>query len=540
MPPLTASTISKLSDYITDDFPLGPIDARAIDNKEIYKYFFDKENLIYSKITKRPSIIVGRRGSGKTAFLLSLKYGDRFDYSIELTTYKAFADILASIHEVEQGDKMIFPDAIADLWDILFWSALFTKLIHVSRSHSKKLAPIWFYVEEMGLKPALTPEEVMKTLLSTLAERGGNTIAGMLASATLKMTERSASDFNSAMLSASEFLKGEKKSAVLLLDSFDEYVYHLDHEQFRLALAGLLKCVGRFNISRTRYQIRVCVPAELYFEFQGVSSHRIKDFSHQLLLHWHAGEVISIAAFRLRMMFEMYYPDILLQLRDLDIQERKDAIAFIERILPEKLVNNLGIEEGSLEYILRHTQLLPRQFLRYFTQILRISHAQGNPLNEIRADVITEAVSVVEADIWKEICEAYQYRYPDAIAVCEKVIPELPLVFSDGVLHAVFNHYGKKYFHSGEGDYNSFVRMMVEIGAIGKVIRQKWGMNGRYTVGEFEYTSPDRLAYSRSDQFCIHPVFSGTNSPQGANRSTDTLIYPLGTDPRAKYRRELS
>lgn len=109
--------------------------------------------------------------------------------------------------------------------------------------------------------------------------------------------------------------------------------------------------------------------------------------------------------------------------------------------------------------------------------------------------------------------------------MCERCIPELPFRFEVGKLHEVFNKHGKKAM--GTDDFEDFRRMLIEIGAVGRVL----GETERYVTGLFEYTVPHRLVTSTDDELCLHPVFlkvfSAKKPPLGGTRKT---VYPFGTD----------
>ena len=60
--------------YITKDEPYGPIDSIDIDSHDVkaIKLLFETHNWIYKNLRNRPSIIMGRRGAGKTHYLRSV------------------------------------------------------------------------------------------------------------------------------------------------------------------------------------------------------------------------------------------------------------------------------------------------------------------------------------------------------------------------------------------------------------------------------------------------------------------------------------
>jgi hypothetical protein len=57
--------------YITKDEPFGPIDSVDIDPKDtdVMNRLFERHNWIYKNLHQRPSIIMGRKGAGKTYYL---------------------------------------------------------------------------------------------------------------------------------------------------------------------------------------------------------------------------------------------------------------------------------------------------------------------------------------------------------------------------------------------------------------------------------------------------------------------------------------
>ena len=68
--------LDAIKPYITKDEPFGPIDAFDIDpqDKKVLGFLFEKQNNIYKSLRNRPSIIMGRRGSGKTAYLRTVYF----------------------------------------------------------------------------------------------------------------------------------------------------------------------------------------------------------------------------------------------------------------------------------------------------------------------------------------------------------------------------------------------------------------------------------------------------------------------------------
>ena len=66
-------TSSILRDYLSPDQPFGPINASTVTDPEAIRQLYDTENKVYAELASHPSLslIVDRRGSGKTALLRS-------------------------------------------------------------------------------------------------------------------------------------------------------------------------------------------------------------------------------------------------------------------------------------------------------------------------------------------------------------------------------------------------------------------------------------------------------------------------------------
>ena len=73
--------LNTIRPYITKDEPFGPIDSGDIDSSDLKALLmlFEKHNLIYKNLHSRPSIIIGRRGSGKTYYLRSVFFDKQYD-----------------------------------------------------------------------------------------------------------------------------------------------------------------------------------------------------------------------------------------------------------------------------------------------------------------------------------------------------------------------------------------------------------------------------------------------------------------------------
>ena len=144
----------------------------------------------------------------------------------------------------------------------------------------------------------------------------------------------------------------------------------------------------------------------------------------------------------------------------------------------------------------------------------------GNGELHYNEQAVRKGISAVEETIVQEIFVAFNPIYPLAEQVCNQCIPELHHKFSIGDLERVFRTHGKKAM--GTDDFFDFKRMLIEIGAIGRVLDDA----GRYIQAEFEYTTSHKLVTSTDDMLCFHPLFTEVFSAKIREKKP---VYPYGS-----------
>jgi len=502
--------------YITKDEPFGPIDSTDISQKDVeaQQKLFEQHNWIYRNMRHRPSIIMGRKGSGKTSYLRTVFFDKKYDYHTEIRTDHA----LTHISKVIQGlvKDAVFPETLAELWETILWVCVLSEIRNTPLLPQDKLSLVNMYLEKLGVRDAGSADEVlwkMARMFDDVVEEGPKD--GL--SEVLRRFDRVM--FKNTVAAVEDSLKANDQKFVILMDSLDDF--QLDFNSVAHSLQGLLKFVGSMNKPRDLVDIRFCLPTELYRRIIKISSNPNKDFRRSLKLQWTASELILIGAQRLMLYLELYYPEFLKRILPLDPTKRSDAIALFNAVLPKTMRNQVGFQEETISYILRHTQLLPRHFLMLLNSIFKSTGAtQGlNPFPVSEGRIIN-GIRQVEERIVTEIFVAFKSIYPTAELVCKRCLPELGHKFSVGELHQIYTRRGKAVF-DGENLFE-FQRMLMEIGAMGKVKPGK--ATEVYIQGNFEYTIDHELPVSHDDELCVHPLFSGIFGKESEERP----VYPYG------------
>jgi hypothetical protein len=523
-----------LTEIFTSDRPLGPINSDVIPNS-YFNALISKNNFLYNEIASNPSLIVGRRGSGKTTYLRLAYHSAKDKIIIELKPEDGFRQIVLAIEKM--GSSIVFAEEVANLWSTLLWNLVFTNLVkRVNAKKSENLAILRKYTEGQKISNSNNPYKIMHSVLNAI---NGYANAGEDISENIDRLSFQGVSFESAKEAAIAFMKENSIRTLILMDNLDDFPY--DNETMAHALTGLLKCQGAFSIPGCRCTLRFCLPAELYFPFLEISSNVNKDFQHQLLLHWHAAELLQLSAERLLQYLKLYHSDVYKPLSHLDLNSRKEVKDFWEMIFPKVVKNKLGTEERTTAYVLRHTQLLPRHMLMFLNEICQESDGQELINLKDRPESIVKGLHSKERLLCNEILNAFKYRYPQGLQICERCIPYLPLQFAEGELLKVFMKHGMGFekIH----DFDDFKKMFFELGVIGVVIppSQKEDSDTknqesnrvneikyRYIRGLFEYTAENKLVSSSYDELCLHPLF--TEVFRATKKENQLPIYPFGAD----------
>lgn len=505
--------VNTVSHYITKDEPFGPIDSGDIDSGDLKALLmlFEKHNWIYKNLHSRPSIIIGRRGSGKTYYLRSVFFDRQYDYFVEIRTPHVLGQVATAIQKL--SSEVVFSEMVSELWDMILWIAVFLEIRKHPVLPPNEANVIKRYLDKVGVRNVDSVEDALQDVAQMLERVAGRTETTKLAS--IFEDRVSLEDAKSVVL---KNLQAKQKKFAILMDSLDDF--RLDIDSVGYALQGLLKIVGSMNKPRDIVDIRFCLPSELYPRFVELSSNPNKDFRRALKLQWSASELLLIGAQRLMFYLALNHKELYNKFNRLDLTKRADALNLFGVVLPEKITNQTGTQEETISYILRHTQLLPRHLIILLNSIFKGNRSNQFPL---RAERIINGVQQVEEAMVGEIFVAFNLIYPNAKITCRQCLPELGHKFTVSDLHRVFTRHGKAVF--GSDDLLSFQRMLLEIGAVGRVM--PGSEKDLYIKGNFEYTISHQLSISQDDELCVHPLFSGIF--QGGGKG-ERPVYPYGSN----------
>lgn len=508
---------TELKKYISIQYPVGPTNSEFINNIDVAKMLFDTENKIYRTFKENPTIIIGRRGSGKTAYLKSSFFSGNYNLVIEIPTAKVFTQIINEIQKITHG--VVFPESTAEVWELAFTILFFKELILLhGKNFDFKVTKDYLGKIGVGDNGLRTTEQFLWKIVDIIGENSKGKTLGSFIQVLKYCDDVSLED---AKTEVETYIKVKNIRSILLIDSLDQF--EITSDDFADALSGLLKCIGSFNIPNKIFDIRFCLPAELYHEFTRISSNPLKDFEKHVTLHWHSSELLSILSYRLKLYAELHDTSIHKKVQHLNQNNKEEAKEIFFTFFPKEIENGLGFKEDTLAYFIRHTQLIPRQLLLYINTVLSCQLRNGGTLTEVSNKNIVNGVKQAEDKIRSEIFSAFKNVYPQCHDIYSRCIPELPRKFNYGQLQQVHTRFGKK--EAGSSDFHDFKTMLMRIGCVGRVFQE----TERYVEGIFDYSRQNQLLISSNDEMCIHPIFSCKVTNKNVI-NYPKAIYPYGSN----------
>jgi len=516
------ATDRDIDSLFTTQRPLGPIAVSGSERPARLRAFYDtRVNLHLQSEHSPPTFIVGRRGSGKTALLLSREF-DPSNMTVRLSAQGAFSKV-QSAADLLSTRMVLTVEGVAELWDLLLWAPIVVRIATSPRHEVDPQLELQILWEETAEARRLIAgdDSYDDTVLSFIT---GRLIDHIRDSENLIGIDSLRRDFRLAhrpwgevIRAALEVLRRRGTPVFVLVDSLENVGSHV--ARIEETLQGLFHHVGNLGLktSPVNYRVQCCFPSELWPLLDRISANPVKDFAGRMVLQWRWQDLLEAVGMRLRIFLKHRYPKLLRGVGPSDYREHLD------RVLPPSFITPEGIAEQTVGYILRHTQLLPRQVLYIFNEALHRAIA-ATKLPVVRDTDVVSAVAEVEATLCPEVFSAYGFRYPRAHDVARRLIPYLPFSFDDGYLHRSCNRAAIK---ADFGlDYREVREMFTDLGIIGRYL----GETERYLRAEFSYSVDGHLILSPDENYCLHPLFVRQYNAKGSlNRSFGGKpVYPSG------------
>jgi hypothetical protein len=538
-----------LRQVLSDEQPFGPSDAALYTSMpDAHRVLYDSDNRIHQRAASNGApFVIGRKGSGKTAFVMAPKLSDDV-VALELPGADIYSGVFGAVRAIAARSEQMYTEQSATLWRHACWSAVLQMLASEIPAKSKgpeRVVREFMHSLGSGRVPA-APEHAISCYLRRLHARIGD--VGQLSGVAelLDGVEGDGHSIREAIEAGQAILSSAAYRLVVIVDSLERYSGPLPSRHVesveRTAFEGLFHFIGREGSRPDRpFDIRFAFPGELWPILERISTTPAKDFGRKVVAYWSARELIQMAGSRLALYslahgLGLWTGGAANHYQPLSYAEARQVL---RRLLPATVTNGLGIAEDSIAYLMRHTQLLPRHVILLLNSIWEVHRASGSDELPVSNRAVVEGVRLAEIVIADDIAASYSSVHPLAHECCEKIIPNIRMSLTESELHQAYNRGGVKKLTGM--DLDACRRMLAEIGCIGREI--PGGETTRYVSGEFEYTVPGTLGIGSDDRMTLHPVFAevyGCIDAKNGERSDSAggtmtkAIYPYGSDPDAE------
>ena len=194
-----------------------------------------------------------------------------------------------------------------------------------------------------------------------------------------------------------------------------------------------------------------------------------------------------------------------------------------------KIKNSVGEEEDVFTYIIRHTQMLPRQLISLLNAVCGRFRGDGDQLfsrNFTDREIVKGVEDTEKANV-EAVLFMFRRLYPEIDDLLNVVMPRLSREFDYGHLQSVYHSSAKSYMERmGRSEFLGFWQLMLATGAIGVKLENQ--TSTIYSVARFEFNTKHGLSISDKDSLCVHPMFSRIYNLE--KKLGLKLVLPRGSD----------
>jgi hypothetical protein len=506
----------KESIVVTSSRPFGQADCeseiKAL-KSEYSKLYFDETPFNLAAIEPETYLIIGRRGSGKTAlsqyfsFQRSIANQIYIDVDEPAVYQKVLSDIAAHASELRE----IAIPRLKKIWEYVIWCVVFEHTKH----HSDKIAIACD--GSCANQPAShLVNSLIERLLAIFREPGDKVVEAHI--------EQLLSEETLGEAKSEAIRIAERHPIIIAIDTLEKY--NVDNDALMNAMAALVECAANFNLdySDRGVHLKVFMAGEIFpYLKEDVLQNPLKSIRQPVYLLWRPKDLLRLISWRFFCHLEV---NNLLRNESkgkIDWEDHREVMA--KMWIPyfgQQITNGRGLKERTFSYVLRHTQMRPRQLILLCNAIARRSMKEKRfPL--FGEEDIRIAVKESENDLASEIINSFSSVYPHVSTIVDALM-RVPMIFNGNELDKRASQSASEW---PQGIYSParFRRLVAELGMVGRV-RRKHDVAG-YIDADFEYALPDRLPITHRDECVIHPMFYGRFNVEFNTRAR---VMPFSTE----------
>jgi hypothetical protein len=431
--------------------------------------------------------------------------------TIEIDEPAAFQQLMSKIAESAATTREIAIPRLVKIWDFVIWSTIFRQL-----QDRDARAAVPFSDQSVSVSTFI--RHVLKTLVSKFLETDdlADELEDFISNDRIQRAKK-------AVLEA---VKGNK--VIIALDTMENYAVR--DESMMRSMGALIQFASRFsrNYARHGIYLKVFIMAEIFpYLKEEVSLNPLKFIHDEIYLQWRPKDLMRLISWR----YDRYLKENKLQNTSsgkLDWDNHHDVLN--EKWQPywgKKLQTRQGLIEETFPFVLRHTQLRPRQLIVLCNSVAR--HAQdGDTFPKFGPESIIEGIQRAEKRLAEEVMNSYSSVYPGAARIAE-ALSGLPLIFKGNELDKRAPQTASQW-PAGEYSSYAFRQFVSELGIVGRVrnVSEKTGI----VEADFEYAGESRISLLVTDMCVIHPMFY---KKLNIRMTKNLCVYPFPDHEEFKF-----
>ncbi|MEL6161273.1 MAG: hypothetical protein AAFR18_18850 [Cyanobacteria bacterium J06627_32] len=474
--------------------PFGEADCESevkLLKQDYSRYFFYHTRFNQLSLDPKVFLIIGRRGSGKTALSQFFSFQKNMNgaIAIDVDEPAAFEQVLEDITLQTSHSREVAIPRIAKLWHLVVWSVIFSEL----KDFDPRIRSACIFGNREG-KLSTFVRHCLKALLDRLVQSKDDLLDEL---------EAIFADVRIRNGMAAVIDVARHRPVIVAFDTLENYAIH--DPIMMQAIAALIKCGSEFNrdFAHQGVHIKIFAMAEVFPHLkEEVILNPLKSVRDEVHMHWRPKDLMRLISWR----FYNY-------LQALDMLDPishgvdwDNSTDVLEKMwypyFGRSLRNEHGLPERTFPYVLRHTQMRPRQLIVLCNAIARKATEKGS-FPRFHPQSIVAAVHGRQISLAEEVINSYSSVYPRVGRILE-ALSGLPMVFQGNLLDKRAPLTASEWLQS---DYSphSFRQLTAELGIIGRV--RHMNLQAGYAEADFEYSTESRLPLLTDNTCAIHPMF---------------------------------
>jgi hypothetical protein len=478
-----------------------------------YKEYFFQESPFNSRaLDPKVYLIIGRRGSGKSSLAHYFGFQKTIERAvlIDVDEPAFYEDALLKISKVCEAETN--PDLsvqrMVHVWTLGIWSLLF----HTFFDDSDVIATASLALGRAG-----------STSLRQVLGRCFEVLLGKL-DATGELARHLEASLQSGAVQrgqAAVLEIAKTRPVFVAIDTIERY--RANDEPLMVATSALIQASFAFNrkYAKQGVHIKTFIPSEVFPSISDkYSINTLKYIQDEVYLHWRPRALVRLVCWRLSRFMESHDRSRPSGLRSVRWEAFDSVLHDVwESHFDSHVANRVNVLEPSFVYVLRHTQMRPRQLVVLCNQIARLARRRGT-FPKFSSDLICRAIWDTENKLAKEVISSYEGTYPNVseiVAALKGVAARFKGNLLDKVAHSTASSWPQGHYSQA-----AFRQLVGELGIIGRVRRESNGI----IEADFEYALDNRISLNARDDCVVHPMFYRDLSINTQQLNARVLPFP--------------